>query len=283
MAAEAVPPVEHFVFENQGARLVAALHRPAAASQAGVVFLHGWPGYRIGTHRMILYAAREAAARGLFALRFDFRGRGDSDGPTHEVNLVTMIADARRAADELVRRTSVQRLAFVGDCSGCEVAIGAAPEVPGLVAMALWSAPIIGGQRQAADAAKRRAIWAAYVRKLFSLQSWAKLVRGAVRWDMVWRAITRGGKGSGEEGAEADKQIDWDGAFAAFSGERLFIYGSADPVTEPCVQFYRELSSKCGRAFNLHLVQGANHAFYSAVWQDEVISVTLDWLAPLLL
>ncbi|MBC7288677.1 MAG: alpha/beta fold hydrolase [Armatimonadetes bacterium] len=275
--------MEHFIFENDGARLVAALHRPRVPSAAGIVFLHGWPGYRVGTHRMILCAAREAAARGMFALRFDFRGRGDSDGPTHEVNLVTMISDARRAAEELIARTGVRRIAFVGDCSGCEVAIGAAPAVPQLVATALWSAPIIGGQRQAAEAAKRRAIWAAYARKLFSAQSWGKLLRGAVRWDMIWRAIARGGKGKGEEGTEADRQVDWIGSFSSFRGERLFIYGSADPVTEACVSFYRNLCDRCGCRFNLYMVDGANHAFYSAAWHTEVISVTVDWLASRLI
>jgi len=26
-------------------------------------------------------------------------------------------------------------------------------------------------------------------------------------------------------------------------------------------------------------VEGANHAFYSVAWEDEVIAATLDWIA----
>jgi dienelactone hydrolase len=187
-----------------------------------------------------------------------------------------MIADACVAAQQLLER-GVDRLALVGDCSGCEVAIGAAPLVPQVRALALWSAPIIGGQRQAAAAAKRAALWRAYLGKLFSRQAWAKLLRGAVRWDLVWRALARGGKGAGEEGAAADATIDWLGRFRAFGGERLFIYGTADPVAQAALDFYRRLTPP--RAFQVHLVRGANHAFYSAAWEREVIEVTLAWLA----
>lgn len=269
---------EHFVFTSHGQRILGVLHMPPAQPTAGAVFLHGWPGYRVGTHRLFVKAAHAAAERGLACLRFDFRGRGDSEGETNRTNLVTMIEDAIVAAQELVRRSGVKRLAFVGDCSGCEVAIGAGPLVEGLEAMVLWSAPIIGGARQEADAAKRRSVYMAYLRKLFSAESWRKLLRGAVRWDLVRKALATGGRGAGEEGAQVDWQIDWEGRFRAFPGERLFIYGGADPVTGPCTEFYQRLCAAAGLSFELYLVEGANHAFYSVAWEREVVQVSLDWL-----
>ncbi len=273
---------QHFVFTNDGQQLLGVLHLPGKPARVGLVFLHGWPGYRVGAHRLLLKAAREAARRGFAALRFDFRGRGDSEGATLDTTLVTMISDAVVAARELRDRAGVEALAFVGDCSGCEVAIGAGPSTPGLRAMALWSAPFIGGERAAAESAKRRSVYGVYLRKLFSPQSWRKLLTGAIRWDLVTRALARGGKGKGEEGAVEDRDVDWDGSFLAFGGRRLFIYGSADPVTPPCIEFYRALSRRARTELELHLVEGANHAFYSSPWEREVIGVTMDWLAACL-
>lgn len=211
-------------------------------------------------------------------MRFDFRGRGDSGGKTFSATLSTMIEDALQAAEVLRGEAKVEALAYVGDCSGCEVAIGAGDRTPGLQAMVLWSAPIIGGSRAAAETAKRRGVLAAYARKVFSPSTWRKLARGAVRWDMVRRALSRGGKGAGEEGALSDAAIDWRARFFAFSGPRLFVYGGADPVTPACIEAYRRLCTDAGCEFELHIVEGANHAFYSAAWQTEVISVTLRWL-----
>lgn len=269
---------QHFVFTNHGQQLLAVLHQPEQRPKVGLVFLHGWPGYRVGAHRLLVKAAREATRRGFAALRFDFRGRGDSEGATLDTTLVTMISDAVVAARELQERAGVEGLAFVGDCSGCEVAIGAGPSTPGLRAMVLWSAPIIGGQRAVAEVAKRRSVYGAYLRKLFSFESWRKLLTGAVRWDLVRRALVRGGKGKGEDGAAEDRDVDWHGSFLAFSGSRLFVYGSADPVTPPCVEFYGALSRRAGTEMELRPVEGANHAFYSAAWEREVIGVTMDWL-----
>lgn len=268
----------HLLIDSAGERLVGVLHQPDGPPRAGLVFLHGWPGYRIGTHRMAVAAARQACAHGFACLRFDFRGRGDSGGKTASATLSTMIEDALQAAEVLRREAGVDALAYVGDCSGCEVAIGAGDRMPGLQAMVLWSAPIIGGSRVAADMAKRRGVLAAYARKVFSPSTWRKLARGGVRWDMVRRALSRGGKGAGEEGAPSDAAIDWRARFLAFSGPRLFIYGGADPVTPACIEAYRRLCADAGCKFEVYVIEGANHAFYSAAWQAEVIGVTLRWL-----
>ena len=275
-------PERNVIFPSSGESLVAALHVPSDAPRAGLIFLHGWAGYRVGAHRMLVAAAREATSRGYASLRFDFRGRGDSGGATMATTLTTMIEDTLAAAAFLRTELGPLPLVLIGDCSGCEVAIGAAPSIDDVRALALWSAPIIGGAREASDAAKTRAVRSSYVRKLFSPQSWRKLVTGAVRWDLIRRALARGGKGAGEEGSAADAHIDWDARFLSFKGERSFIYGAADPVTPACVDFYRALSARAGSSFNLHSIDGANHAFYSAAWQREVIALTLDFLDPLL-
>jgi dienelactone hydrolase len=190
-----------------------------------------------------------------------------------------MIEDAQQAVEVACEETGVERVALIGDCSGSEVAIGAGVLDERVDSMVLWSAPIVAGDRSEADAAKRRSVYSTYISKLFRRETWSKLIGGRLQPGMILKALTSGGKGAGEEGAESDREIDWYHRFVDFDGEVMFIYGGNDPTTESALEHYRELSREAGREFNHHIVEGANHAFYSLGWEQEVLSVSLDWLA----
>ncbi|MEA3399801.1 MAG: alpha/beta fold hydrolase [Armatimonadota bacterium] len=270
----------HLFFTSHGQRVLGVLHEPQRPGRDGaLVFLHGWAGYRIGPHQMFTKMARRATDRGFPCLRFDFRGRGDSEGDAEATTLSTMIEDAQAAVGMVCEEVGVERAALIGDCSGSEVAIGAGPLDERIDSLVLWSAPIVAGDRAEADRAKRRSIYATYVAKLFRRETWSKLFAGRLQPRMILRALTRGGKGAGEEGAESDREIDWYDRFVRLEGEVLFIYGGNDPTAPSALEHYEELSRRAGRAFNSHVVEGANHAFYSLGWEDEVIEVSLRWLA----
>ena len=274
----------HVQFTNHGLTLYGALHlSPEAAPQrdVGLLFLHGWAGYRIGPHQMFTKMARRAAAAGFASLRFDFRGRGDSEGDPLAASLATMISDAQAAARVLREEAGVGRICLVGDCSGGEVAFGAGVKIAEADSMVLWSVPLIAADRAVTDRAKRRDIWRRYGAKLFRRESWSKLVGGRLNWGLIRKAIAGGGKGAGEDTSESppeDQQIDWWERVVGFRGGVLYVYGGNDPTTPECLAHYERLSRVAGRAFEHHIVAGANHAFYSLAWEQEVMDTSLHWL-----
>lgn len=273
--------VQHIYFSNEGSRLLGAYHQPdgqAPNRPVGIIMLHGWAGYRIGAHQMFTKLGRLAESAGFHCLRFDFRGRGDSEGNAAATTLSTMISDTVAAVDWMVSRTGLQRVALVGDCSGAEVAIGACTLRPQIDSMVLWSAPMVGADRKESDRAKKWYIVRQYLRKLFMRATWAKLLGGRLRFSMIRRALLSGGKGAGEQGAAEDDAIDWVQRFLKFRGQALFVYGENDPTARDCIAYYKALSKRAGRQFHSHVVAGANHAFYSVKWEEEVMAVTLDWL-----
>lgn len=272
------PVQRHFFFANQGESLLAVAHVPPRLRPGALVFLHGWAGYRVGPHQMFVKMARRAAELGFLAVRFDFRGRGDSGGDPFATALTTMISDTVALAQVLTEEYDVDRIGFIGDCSGAEVAIGAAPLIEQADSMVLWSAPIVGGERSRAQQAKKAHILREYLGKLFRQETWAKLLTGRLRLDMIRKAVSGGGKGAGEEGAEIDREIDWLKRFDSFAGEQLFIYGGNDPTMRASVEHYQHLTRQVGRSFYYHVVAGSNHAFYSLAWEQEVIQTSLDWL-----
>ena len=75
-----------------------------------------------------------------------------------------------------------------------------------------------------------------------------------------------------------DVKIPWLERFAAFSGPMLFIYGGADPTAKACIEFYRHLCRLNRRHFDLHTIQGSNHAFYGLSWRRQLIDVTAGWI-----
>lgn len=272
---------QHCYFESHGYRLLAVLHTPeegVARLPLALVYLHGWAGYRLGPHQMFTKMARRAAAQGFCSLRFDFRGRGDSEGRTEDTTLTTMIGDAVRATQFALEQTGLSQVAFIGDCSGSEVAIGAGPLHPAVAAQVLWSAPIVAGDRGVSDRAKKKKVLTEYGRKLFRRETWAKLFSGKLQAGQIAKVVSTGGKGAGEQGADSDKDIDWFERFTSFKGERLFIYGGNDPTTAASVEHYEGLCREAQRDFNQVLIPGANHAFYSLAWENQVIDESLAWL-----
>ncbi len=114
---------ERFFFESEGAHCYATLHHPAAASadeaaRPGIVLCHPLLDFDLyevpWTIRMVAGYARELARAGYPALRFDFRGSGQSDGEFEHTTLGGCVRDLERAVEVLVEKAGVEEVALVG-------------------------------------------------------------------------------------------------------------------------------------------------------------------------
>ncbi|HEY7064638.1 MAG TPA: alpha/beta fold hydrolase [Chloroflexota bacterium] len=138
---------ERFFFENAGAQCYAALHRPAAeaaddAARPGVVLCHPLLDFDLyevpWTIRMVAGYARELAQAGYPALRFDFRGSGQSDGEFEDVTLGGCVSDVQRAVDVLVEKTGVGDVVLVGVRLAGTAAMRVAPRDGRVRRLVLW-------------------------------------------------------------------------------------------------------------------------------------------------
>ncbi len=272
--------MEQPVVFHSGARLVGVLHAPdGEANGAGVVFLHGWTGYRVGPHRIFVEAARRLGAAGYHSVRFDFRGRGDSSGEHEATTLDEMIEDARAARRLLLEQPGVRRTYWCGLCSGGNVALGAASldkQVDGLI---LWSTPLFAPFKTGAQEVKRRGIFAAdYARKLFRRETWAKLFRGQVHFGLISRILFGRRRNGAAKRNPKDSVRDIMGELRGYRGRALFIYGSRDDEAVGAPEFYRRYCTENAIPAAFHTIEGANHSFYSVAWQDQVLGLTQEWL-----
>ncbi|HEX8550516.1 MAG TPA: alpha/beta fold hydrolase [Abditibacteriaceae bacterium] len=269
---------------SRGQRLVAVWHE-AEKPRAAIVMLHGWSGYRTGPHQMLTRAARTFAARRNGVLRFDFAGRGDSEGDTDETTLATMADDVRAALDWLGQRDH-KRVIFLGLCSGCEVALAAAQK--DTAALVLWSAPVFaaGQGDETGRRSKRAEMLQTYARKAMRPETWRKILTGRVDTSAVGRAVSGGGGEAVrnvEDGSAGHLPRGWRQSaldrFEKIEAARLLVYGTADATTEGALAWQRAHGSRFTKAnTHEHLVEGANHSFYGLAWEQEVFDVTARWL-----
>src|SRR5438067_13744952 len=104
-------------FDCQGERLYGVVSLPAVPATRGVLSVAGGPQYRAGSHRQFTLLARSLAARGIAAMRFDYRGMGDSEGQMRDFE---QVQDDIRAALDCFCATvpGLQELALWGLCDG---------------------------------------------------------------------------------------------------------------------------------------------------------------------
>jgi hypothetical protein len=280
-----------FLVNAKGEGLFGVWHEPGdetSRRNIAIVMLHGWSGTRTGPHQMLTRAARAFAADGYRVLRFDFAGRGDSDGDTEAATLATMADDVRDALQWCEEEKQVSQVVLVGLCSGCEVALAAATRNAGVCALALWSAPVFAAGESSERKSRKRLHYAKeYARKLLRPSTYAKVFAGRLDTKSIGKALSGGG---GAENKNVEANIagqlppGWRSAalkrFEKWTAPLLLVYGTGDPTTDEALAWYR--AQVQGRIEpQVHFVEGANHSYYGLAWEHDVFAITLDWLGRL--
>ncbi len=267
-------------FTSSGSKLVGILALPESTARVprGVVFIHGWGGNRIGPHRIIVKVARALARQGVASLRFDLRGRGDSEGDPDAATLDRMIEDTCAAIDLLRRRTNLDHVNLWGICSGGNVAIGAATLKPDVTRMVLLSTlPFIPQKKASEKVARTKKHAFGYLRKLVSLKTWKKLVSGAVDFGGIRKTLF-GHYGHTDERDRKDSARDIMKAFRSYQGDALFVYGGADPEAVDAQTHYDAFTRENDIPARFVTIDGSNHDFYSIAWENEITKLTADWI-----
>jgi uncharacterized protein len=164
--------VERAIVVNcAGEALVGILH-PAAQAATGVLIVVGGPQYRVGSHRQFVQMARDLAADGYTALRFDYRGMGDSAAPF--AGFEDVDADIRAAFDALLREApDVRNVVIFGLCDAAAASLlycSGDPRVRGLILANPWVRTPAG---EAQSFVRHY-----YGQRLLQRSFWGKLLRG---------------------------------------------------------------------------------------------------------
>jgi len=253
-------PEELLRFTNEGLTLYGMLHRTEGAGpQPAVMLLHGFTGQRVESHRIFVKTARRLVENGIAALRFDFRGSGESEGEFADITILGWVSDALAGLDWLARRPGIDpdRLGVLGlSIGGCAAAIVAGRRPERVKALTLWSA-------------------AADIATLFPerLRLWQPLP--------VENGYDIGGNVVGNGFLAELPQVHPQKEVARYPGPALIVHGMRDEVV-PFTHADAFVAALASRA-RKHLIADADHTFTRVSWEREVITVSMDFFRAILL
>ena len=268
-------------FISQGESLVGTVH-VAEGSDRGALLLQGWGGTRYGPQRILVDASRELAAQGITCMRFDFRGRGDSQGAPSAVTLDGMIEDTMAAVQWLKEQQGVKRFTFLGLCSGANVSIGVASLIPDETdAVVAWSLlPFMEHKTEARGkkGTAKSALIGYYFKKVFSFEAWKKLLSGQANVSGAMDTLTQDKEGEDAEKARKTSSRDILRDFERFRGRCFMVFGTNDPEAGDSFGFFEAWLKRQGVEHETHWIKGAPHNFYTDAWTKQVVAMTVEWV-----
>lgn len=247
--------------------LAATLHLPGpTAPRKGwpaVLMCHGFTGHRMEAHFLFVKTSRELARQGIATLRFDFRGSGESSGRFQDMSILTEVADALAAWQELGRipmvdpeRRFLLGLSFGGAVSAL-LSGGLAAEGRPPAGTVLWSA--VGDIE---------ALWHRRIAEMSSGKGKSK-----VRFPLERSGHLLGRKFFTDI-RRVPRPIE---ALGASGVEALIIHGTRDDAVP--VADARALAAACGpKRATLKVLEGYDHTFARTEREKKVIALTARWL-----
>ncbi len=147
---------QNFFADIAGGAIYCTYHAPAGQPKRAVLFCSPIHEEKKSVHRPFVDAARALAQRGVAALRFDYRGTGDSPGEPMDVTPATIHEDILAAAEIVRERSGCAELDIVAMRLGATFAALALGELA--PRRALLCEPIAQGKRYLARARTRKRV-----------------------------------------------------------------------------------------------------------------------------
>jgi uncharacterized protein len=279
---------EALSFDCEGETLVGIVSGAARPAARGVLIVVGGPQYRAGSHRQFTLLARSLAGRGVPALRFDYRGMGDSGGGARTFERAG--ADIRCAIDRFFAAVpGLKEIVVWGLCDAASAALMYAhrdERVAGLVLLNPWVRTTQG--------LARAHLKHYYVKRLFQAGLWQKVVRGELDFRgaaaafgrMVLDAAGRRRESAGSPAAgEAPFTERMEEGLRRFRGKVMLILSGNDLTA----QEFRDFVAASARWRRLleaervtrHDLPEANHTFARRDWREQVERWTGAWVESL--
>ena len=264
--------------------LYGVLSMPGTMPTQGVLIVVGGPQYRAGSHRQFTLLARSLAANGIAAMRFDYRGMGDSEGALRDFETIT--SDLCAAIDAFTKAVpGMRELVLWGLCDAASaIAMYAASDarVSGVVMLNPWV--------RTSDGLARATLKHYYRGRLLERDFWRKLLSG--RFDLAgslasMAKLARSAFSPGKPDAGASPRPSplpqrILAGMQAFQGRMLVITSGADLTAREFCDAATAMPAWNRLLEAPHVtrrqIDKADHTFSRRMWRDQVADWTCAWL-----
>lgn len=260
--------------------LYGVLSLPAGQCVRGVLIVVGGPQYRTGSHRQFTLLARSLAQNGIAAMRFDYRGMGDSQGEPRD--FLSVEDDLRAAIDAFTGAIpGLRDIVLWGLCDGASASVTYAAtdaRVRGLVLLNPWV--------RTDDGLARTTLRHYYRDRLADRAFWSNVFRGKLSYTRSLKSMLQLARMAfGARSAAAGEDALPDRMYAgmqAFDGPVLVVLSGADltarefcDLAQGTPKWQRLLEARRVTRFQL---DKADHTFSRQAWRDQVAHWTGEWM-----
>ena len=250
-----------------------------------VVILNAGLVHRVGPHRISVKLARRLAIQGVYVLRLDFSGIGDSPAQADTTPFARRsVEEIRQAMDALTLKLGVDQFVLMGLCSGADIAFHAAGcdrRVVGVVAIngvLVKQTQIPGLAKRLEDSVRRRY----YRRRILDPSSWHRFVTGKSNVRGMAETLAnrlRPGKLSGKA---LENHIDVWASMTSLLERRVniqLIYSEGSKALDGYRLILEPHLATRAQVHNpsVHIMNGVDHVFTLLSSQETLIRVILQW------
>jgi len=295
----------HMAFTSNGDTLHGILSVPADNAifkKTAIILSHGWSGNRCGPTELLTLMARRLAADGYPTFRFDYAGRGESEGEGLKTTLKSMAQNFQDAVKAAMEQSQAKEVIYLGLCSGGNVIIGTLDRLPKPKSLLLLSVyPFSDGDTFGKDVHRTLHLLQSYFRKACSFQSWKRLFTGDASLGRVLGVLTgsfrRHKQNASHEGQTHQPKPVQNTRASAVEGRKdvehapkehlkklpanapiLMIYGSADPDALGAEKYYGDFAAEHKLNLTFLHIDGANHNFSTISWRSRLTDGILSFL-----
>lgn len=273
-----------FIFSCAGETLLGISAIPESPRETGVLILVGGPQYRVGSHRQFVLLSRVLAQDGYPAMRFDFRGMGDSSGELRGFEANEF--DIGAALDAFIANCpQIKRVVIWGLCDAASGSLiywdkTKDARVSGLILLNPW-------MRSEVTLARAH-IKHYYGKRLLQINFWNKLLTGklellqAVAEFFMSLRIARQGDSLNARDTKVSFQEKMLRGLQTFPGRVLFVLSGNDYTAKEFLEaVYADdawASAICQSTVTRVDLPEADHTFSSVEWRGKVENMTMQWL-----
>ncbi len=254
-------------FNSGGSSLVGIVDVPERPLQRGVLLIADGSQYRVGSHRQFTLLSRMLAARGIPVMRFDRRGMGDSEGDAQggdEIN-----EDIRAALKEFaVHLPDMNEIVILALGDAAPAAAFYAPLDARVRGLVLLNPQVRTPQAEALAALRHH-----YLARLSDAAFWKKVASGQLDFAASAAALRHNMRQAAHE-RRAALPRRMVASLAHFDGQVLVVLGAADPCAREADRLLARHRVRCRRVE----IAGADHAFASREWRDQVAITSANWI-----
>lgn len=268
--------------------LIGMVHIPDQSVKRGVLIVVGGPQYRTGSHRQFLLLARALADNGIAAMRFDYRGLGDSGGTF--AGFENIDDDIRAAADAFTAHLpGLEEIVLWGLCDAASAILFYGHRdrrIAGSVLLNPWVRSESGYARTQLrhyylSRIFSRALWRKIIRGQFSLSDSADSLAGTLKaagQTADGEALPDGGSGNPLAGRMADSLEKFARPVLLVMSGNDLTAREFDDAIKASGRWQKLISA---RQMTRRDLQAADHTFSRRAWRDDVAAITIGWIKDL--